>query len=220
MVAIVERTQIYLTEQQQRELERRVISTGRTKSDLIREALDAFLGTEETNEEWRRRWVAAVDAVAGIATYLPDADTYTEELRRADREQAGRARGTPARMSYVLDSTVLIDVLRDDPDAIAFLRSVQERPTASEVTRIEILRGLRAPERALVERLFLLLDWHPVDESVARVAGEFGRRFRRSHVGLGMADLIVAATAQHLGMPLATANTKHFPMFPRLKAPY
>ena len=87
MVAIVERTQIYLTEQQQRELERRVISSGRTKSDLIREALDAFLETEESSEDWRRRWREAVDAVAGIAPYLPD--TYVQELRHADlRRQA------------------------------------------------------------------------------------------------------------------------------------
>jgi Arc/MetJ-type ribon-helix-helix transcriptional regulator len=84
MVAFVERTQIYLTEEQQRELERRVISTGRTKSDLIREALDAYLGPEESSEEWRRRWVAAVDAVAGIAPYLPSGDTYAQELRDAD----------------------------------------------------------------------------------------------------------------------------------------
>jgi len=84
MVAVVERTQIYLTEQQQRELERRVIASGRTKSDLIREALDRFLGTEESHEEWQRRWIAAVDAVAGIAPYLPDGATYSEELRQVD----------------------------------------------------------------------------------------------------------------------------------------
>jgi len=39
----VERTQIYLTSEQQRALEARVIATGRTKSDMIRQALDAYL---------------------------------------------------------------------------------------------------------------------------------------------------------------------------------
>jgi predicted nucleic acid-binding protein len=33
-------------------------------------------------------------------------------------------------------------------------------------------------------------------------------------------DLIVAATAKLLDRPLATCNVKHYPMFPRLKAPY
>jgi predicted nucleic acid-binding protein len=122
-------------------------------------------------------------------------------------------------MTYVLDSTVLIDALRDHPPAVAFLRALPARPTASEVTRIEVLRGLRSAERSRAELLFGVMDWRGVDESVARIAGEFGRRFRRSH-GLGISDLIVAATAQHVGLPVATANTKHFPMFPKLKAPY
>jgi predicted nucleic acid-binding protein len=123
-------------------------------------------------------------------------------------------------MSYLLDSTVLVDALRGHPGATAFLRSSQDPMAASEVTRVEILRGLRSSERALVERLFLLLDWHSVDESIARVAGEFGRRYRRSHTGIGVSDLIVAATAKHVGLALATSNAKHFPMFPRLTSPY
>lgn len=85
MLALVERTQIYLTERQQRELERRVINSGRTKSDLIREALDAYLGTERTEEEWRHRWQAAVDGAYGIAPYLP-AD-YIETLREVDAKR-------------------------------------------------------------------------------------------------------------------------------------
>jgi hypothetical protein len=87
MLAVVERTQIYLTPEQQRELERRVAGSGRTKSDLIREALDAYLGGAEPNEGWRRRWVAAVDAAYGAAPYLPA--TYVEDGRRleVDRQE-------------------------------------------------------------------------------------------------------------------------------------
>jgi hypothetical protein len=82
MFAVVERTQIYLTSEQQRALERRMAGSGRTKSDLIREAIDAYLGTEESNEEWRRKWIAAVDAAYGIAPYLPE--DYVERLRAVD----------------------------------------------------------------------------------------------------------------------------------------
>jgi Arc/MetJ-type ribon-helix-helix transcriptional regulator len=84
MVAVMERTQIYLTEQQQLELARRVVATGKTKSELIREALDAYLTEPESNEEWRRKWLEALDEVAGIAPYLPDGATYVDELRQAD----------------------------------------------------------------------------------------------------------------------------------------
>jgi len=85
MFGVVERTQIYLTEEQQLELARRVTASGRTKSDLIREALDAYLETEESDEEWRRRWIAAVDAAYGAAPYL--SATYVANLRAVDAER-------------------------------------------------------------------------------------------------------------------------------------
>ena len=43
MLAGVKRTQIYLEERQARELERRAAARHTTKSELIREALDAYL---------------------------------------------------------------------------------------------------------------------------------------------------------------------------------
>jgi predicted nucleic acid-binding protein len=123
-------------------------------------------------------------------------------------------------MSSVLDTTVLVDVLRGHPSAVEYMLRLEQVGVCSEVSRIEVLRGLRSEERRPAERLFHQLRWVAVDEEVARVAGELGRRFRRSHAGIGVADLTVAATAERLAMPLATTNIKHFPMFKGLRAPY
>jgi predicted nucleic acid-binding protein len=120
----------------------------------------------------------------------------------------------------VLDSTILIDVLRRNPAAVTFLKSVEEPLWASEISRLEIIQGLRSPERKTAERLFSMIGWVPVDESVARHAGELGRKWRNSHTGIDPADLAIAATAEQLERPLATRNIKHFPMFKGLKAPY
>ena len=120
----------------------------------------------------------------------------------------------------VLDTTVLIDHLRGVPAAREFLRALPTVPTCSEITRAEILQGLRSAERRAAEALFEALHWADVDEPIARRAGELGRRYRRSHSGLALADLLVAATALELGQPLATLNVRHFPMFARLHAPY
>jgi predicted nucleic acid-binding protein len=68
--------------------------------------------------------------------------------------------------------------------------------------------------------LFGLMAWVPVTQDVARQAGELGRRYRRSHTGIGAVDLIVAATAKLLGARPATHNTRHFPMFTGLRPPY
>ena len=119
----------------------------------------------------------------------------------------------------VLDTTVLIDVLRGHRPALDYLRSLDEPPACSEVTRVEVLRGLRHRERDAGEGLMRAMRWSAVDEQIARRAGALGRAWRRSH-SLATIDLIIAATAQELGGEIATSNTRHFPMFPGLTSPY
>jgi len=122
-------------------------------------------------------------------------------------------------MSTVLDTTVLIDVLRGDDGAIAYLESLDEVPHCSEVVRVEVIRGLRSAERPPAERLFAALRWVPVSEAIARIAGELGRKYRTGH-DLSTPDLLIAATAAHLGAVIATANVRHYPMMPGLRPPY
>jgi predicted nucleic acid-binding protein len=120
----------------------------------------------------------------------------------------------------VIDTTVPIDILRGSEPAIAWVRSLDRRLVASEVTRVEILRGLRSHERGPAERLFAGLRWVGLTEPIARRAGELGRTWRRSHRGVATIDLIIAATTLELDAELATANVRHFPMFPGLEPPY
>ncbi|MGQ0617884.1 MAG: type II toxin-antitoxin system VapC family toxin [Acidimicrobiia bacterium] len=120
----------------------------------------------------------------------------------------------------MLDTTVLIDHLRRDRAATQFLVALSAVPWCSELTRVEVTRGLRSAERADAERLFAQLGWMPVTERLARAAGELGRRFRRSHTGISTVDLVIAATATDLGLPVATQNVGHFPMFRGLRPPY
>lgn len=122
-------------------------------------------------------------------------------------------------MTIVLDTTVLIDWLRGLPAAENYLLALAEPAHCSEVTRVEIMQGLRSSERRAVERLFAALDWVAVGEEIARTAGDLGRRYRQSH-RLGIADLVVAATAQQLGTTVVTTNVRHFPMFASLRPPY
>lgn len=120
----------------------------------------------------------------------------------------------------LLDTSVLVDVLRGSEVAASWLASLDDVPSCSELTRAEVLRGVRSPERAPTDRLLSALRWVSVDEPVSRRAGELGRQYRRSHPGLSIADLVIAATAQLLDAGLATANVRHYPMFPGLAPPY
>ena len=69
------------------------------------------------------------------------------------------------------------------------IRGVQEIPACSEVTRVEIVRGLRRAERTRAERLFQTIRWIPVDEPISRRAGELGRRWDRHRPAISLADL-------------------------------
>jgi predicted nucleic acid-binding protein len=123
-------------------------------------------------------------------------------------------------LSVVLDTGVLIDHLRASARATKYLAGLDDRPMCSEISRIEVIQGLRSAERQAADKLFALIAWVPVSEAVARRAGDLGRKWRRSHPGIGVADLAIAATAEHIDATLATRNLKHFPMFEGLRAPY
>lgn len=123
-------------------------------------------------------------------------------------------------MSVVVDTSVLVDALRGAVSALEYLGELAARPLASEITRVEILQGVRSHERQRTEFLLATVGWVPVDEVVARQAGRLGRSYRRTHTGIGAADLVIAATAVLADLPLATMNVRHFPMFGGLQPPY
>jgi predicted nucleic acid-binding protein len=127
-------------------------------------------------------------------------------------------------MRLVLDTSVLIDHLRGrSPAAVALIPDAIARGDelwSSQVVRAELLAGMRPEEETPTRDLLRLISWVDFDDALAEAAGALGRRYSRSHPGIDIADLIVAALVQHLDGDLKTTNVKHFPMFPRLKAPY
>lgn len=125
-------------------------------------------------------------------------------------------------MSALVDSSVLVDYLRGHQGAADLLEG--ERSTgplhASEITRLEILAGMRPAEERLTRELLATFTWHDVDATVADKAGELGRRWLPSHQGIDGADLAIAATAVLLDARLLTTDVRHFPMFADLIRAY
>ena len=112
----------------------------------------------------------------------------------------------------VLDTDVLIDVLRGHAAAQAFLLRVTEHavPCCSVISVAEIHAGMRAPERdqtAVLLDSLVLLD---VTRSIAEMAGRFKQRERRRR--LELADCLIAATAVVEAAALATGNARDYPM--------
>lgn len=120
----------------------------------------------------------------------------------------------------LLDSCIVIDLLRGREAALAYVEGLAEIPSLSVVTATEIIAGQRtASERRLIDRLLSTYTVLDIGLDIAAQAGDDLRRYGPSH-GIDPIDALIAATARIHGLHLATLNLKHFPMFDGLKRPY
>lgn len=123
-------------------------------------------------------------------------------------------------MTYLLDSNILVDYLRNRPEAVEFLENLATVPQISAVTVAELYAGVReGPERKILEQLVSDIVVVDIDKDIAVRAGLLRRQYLKSH-GLEIADAIIAATAHAEGSELVTLNRKHFPMFSGVVIPY
>ena len=126
-------------------------------------------------------------------------------------------------MTVIVDTSVLIQVLRGDEQARTLLRAAiggGEPVAASVLTKVEVLAGMKPSEEASTRRLFDSLAWIEVDDDLADRAGELANRYTPSHPGIDPVDYVIAATVERLDAELWTHNLKHFPMFPGLQRPF
>ena len=121
---------------------------------------------------------------------------------------------------YLLDTTILVDLLRKNKAAQGWLSSVEPAPAMSVVSLTELYAGVRS-RREEHDLLQLEATIRPLtlERDIAVRAGVFVRLYEASH-NIDDPDAIIAATAEHHGLRLATLNFKHFPMFPKLKRAY
>lgn len=85
------RTQIYLTEGQQRALDQLAGATGRRKSELIRTALDAYLAQHQPKD-----WFAALEPMFGMWADRPEMDDHVRKLREEVEERLAERWGWKA----------------------------------------------------------------------------------------------------------------------------
>lgn len=117
-----------------------------------------------------------------------------------------------AELPLILDTTVLIDVLRDVRATIDRLRAARDLPLISAISVDEVRAGMQSSEREATENL---LSWPivvPVDAEVATASGDWRREYASRGITLGRADALIAASALVYGATLATSNVKDFPM--------
>ena len=127
---------------------------------------------------------------------------------------------TLASEKYILvDSDVLIDVLRLVPLAAAVVQDVKRSaPLATSiVSRMEIITGsVNREALQSTERLLSKLEIIPISEEISRVADDLLTRYYLSH-RLLIPDALIAATALVHDTPLLSKNQRDYRFIPNLK---
>lgn len=118
-------------------------------------------------------------------------------------------------MTILTDSDILIEVSRGRDTTIISRWLELSRSDAtivvSTISVAELWAGARLPEYAAMEALFDALICVPVDAAIGRRAGEYLKRYRKSHA-VELGDALIAASAIASGAKLWTRNRKHYPM--------
>ncbi len=122
--------------------------------------------------------------------------------------------------AILIDTCILIDYLRNRPEAVAYFDSIEEVPYLSAITVGELYGGVREGEdRTALKELVSSARIIPISEEIAREGGLYRRNYHKSH-GVGIADAIIAASADSVRAKVITRNIKHFPMAKGATSPY
>jgi predicted nucleic acid-binding protein len=129
-------------------------------------------------------------------------------------------------MSYLVDSDLIIDFLRNRLQAISlFKRIYSEDIKISIASWIEVMYGIKKSKIAGQKQLYQFqlmienprVNILPLEEKIASEFVSLKLRLEKRGLRLEDFDLLIAATAVAHNLILATGNKKHFSRIPGLK---
>jgi len=121
--------------------------------------------------------------------------------------------------ALLLDTDVLVEILRGRPEAASWLETQGSRLVGLPVlVCMEILQGARnrREQRQIVE-LIRRYAWIHLERPDSEQALAWFETYHLSH-NVGVMDCLIASLAARLALPLYTFNTKHYCAFPGLDA--
>jgi predicted nucleic acid-binding protein len=120
----------------------------------------------------------------------------------------------------LFDTDVLIEYLRGEDEAQAYIDNISDAVYMSSITMAELYAGVRKGEELKKLEIFIeTFEVTNLNKSIAKIGGLYRNQYKPSH-GMGLADALIAATAKEIDAQLITFNTKHFPMLTDVIKPY
>lgn len=116
----------------------------------------------------------------------------------------------------LLDSDILIDLLRRHPPALSWFAALPSVPPTTGIAVLELAFGCQSGSDLNALRRFLVpfpVIW-PVQEDFQLAYSDYAQL--RLSTGLGLLDAVTAAVARRSGEDLVTFNARHFRAVPGL----
>ena len=124
--------------------------------------------------------------------------------------------------TYLLDTDICIDIIRNQRElADVFIEHQGDDICISVITYAELLYGVINSGSSRIETevkrflsLVRVLDWNEV---AARHYADIKDFLKKNGSPIGNMDMLIAAAALAINVPLVTNNKKHFSLVPNLK---
>jgi len=118
---------------------------------------------------------------------------------------------------FLIDTDVLIEYLRGSDPAVRFLEALSGTLHTSAITVAELSTAAQSEaEQAALEQFLRTFE---VEADVAKRGGLLRRDYGPSH-GVGLANALIAASAEKAQATLVPFNRRHFPMLEETLVPY
>jgi predicted nucleic acid-binding protein len=132
-------------------------------------------------------------------------------------------------MGLILDSSTLITAERKGQTVTALLKQTlavtgDQETAVSTVALVELIHGIyrantpeiRTRREAFIQELLADVPVYPFTQQIAFLAGRIDGEQQSQGVKIPFPDLLIGATALHLGYAVVTGNLRHFRMIPGL----
>ena len=110
----------------------------------------------------------------------------------------------------LLDTNILIEILKGNLDTVSVVQSIEDRLSISSISIMELYYGaLNKTEQNKLEKFTSLFQTIDINEQISQRAIELIKTYAKSH-NLDIPDSLIAATAIETKSKLFTYNTKDF----------
>lgn len=120
-------------------------------------------------------------------------------------------------MKLLLDTNICIYIIKQQPAAVLqrFMEYQVGDIGISSITLSELRYGVaksthREKNARALNEFIIPLDVIPYDEAAAQVYGDIRATLEKAGTPIGSMDMLIAAHAVSLGIPLVTNNTREF----------